>query len=626
MTCIVLIEDEHSLRSAQNGIRATAPIFVAATAKAVFALEQAGLEYIPAFSFCNPANLSTMVPLLFSRVKDVLQTTEKAHENYADALLGNVYFIFHEFMATVGRAYLLAQAITATGPDEVHIISSPKQTASRPIESAYEKVCDAFGARLVKWESNNRAETHNKSILLRGLQRNIQILRTMLGRWRRLADNQLTAKDNPGGNLLYVGGINSDWLQFKAYTKRFTPQLAHHWIHTQSLDGAPWNNYFDKLMSDSCLKTSIKFGCPKEPIDNLSDFSEICCSFTIEFSGIKIDFGYELSTVIMEVSRYARQIRDHSIDVAKRIAEQSSPNAICFSALTSVNSRVLSTELRRLGFPTIYYQNGGIYGVHENPPLEEMAESQTDYFFAYGKGIHPNPNSARTSTAEFVPTGSMRLFDLTLVRRFFGSNPKRAKLKVVWISEGTSLNTNSLWFQVEDTLRFDLQKKGLTLLASSNKLEVIYRPIPSQAANLVTPSWIQKALPQVSVDDYSESRYLIRDADIVVCDVHCNTSWDEALVLGKPLIVYLDEEVTRLRPGYADVCEQSFVWRRKPADFLGELGKLAETPSKYLATYDKDPTSYLNLYANPNPGAIDAILSIINQPHAGMPIVSISST
>lgn len=610
MPTIVLICDDDDIESCLRSV-ISQPRYIAITAEGAYALEKRNLPVVRPRDFFDQAAFTRLAHNIFDQISDSLHQYEREGTDSQEILSFNLYYIFYEFIGTLSRAAILGSAIAKIRPDKV-LISSPNQKDSQ-LRDFYAKVCAAMDVPLV-FLLKTRKVVHyrSRSLWIRGLLRNIQIVWSRNKTWRKSTLPHLLVSQAKG-SLLYVGGASYDWGVFRDYARNALPNFLHFSLERTS-GCAPWEIAVAYLQRDGYPRFKISLGPPESSISRLApvDFKN---SFTVPVGGVEIDFGDALGKIINKVTAQSRTILEHSRGVARRVAEEVSPSAVCFSEMSSMCSRALCQEFNRLDIPTIFYQNGGVYGTQENPAVEEMAQAYARYFFSYGPAIQPRKTDKYGAVTEFVATGSLRLHDLKALNAWWreksGSNKK---INVLWISEGTTRNTFGLWYQLEDVSRFELQRRGLGILARAQSAKIIYRPIPSQIATLITPDWLKKSFPRITIDDYSESRYLIASADIVICDVHSNSSWDEALACGKPMIVFVDEQVTLLRPEYVEAASKSCRWCSTPEAFLEELRSLSQCPQDYLRTYDRDPISYLARYAQPGTESLATLQDILTAP------------
>lgn len=612
MTCIALIEDraglEACLATAENGT----PRCVAMTAEGAAALAEHGLTFLAPHEFFDQPTFTALAHELFDRLYAVLEAAEASHPALRNLLLDNLYNLYYALISVIARAHLLAAAATHARPSAVVCVAAPPTDWPLVLcQEALQRTCAAFDIPCTLVAAAVAPRAGGRSVFQRALRRNVQILRSHFASWRR-RDIARQATLPGSGTVLYAGGPDYDWQLFMEYARACLPGLRHHAL-TRTAGCAPWEVAFESIEIPGQPRSVQRFA-PRRREDRFELPADALREFPVSLPGATVDFGDTLREVVARVLAGSRAILDQTREIARQVAGTLAPQVVCFSELTTLSSRVLCREFNRRGVPTICYQNGGVYGVQQNPLIEEMVQCHARYFFSYGPAIVPQSSERFATTTGFVPAGSLRLHDIRLMNVALRQRaPAGRKLEVLWISEGTTRNTLGLWYQTEDAQRFALQQQGLALLAAAPDLRIVFRPIPSQVVELATPGWVAATLPAVVVDDYSESRYLIQRADLVVCDVHSNTSWDEALACGKPLLLFVDPAVTRLRADFMACLDDACDWARTPAAFLERLRAVARSPRDYLNQYRKSGDDYLARYAVPGLGALRCMADIIAQ-------------
>lgn len=620
MAAIALIGSTGDAIARQSDMAARSARAVAITAEAAYALERQGCDFIPIHRIADQAQFSELAQPLFDRVTEALTAAGDRCPAMADSLKYSVYQIYYEFIGIVAGAYILAAAIAELRPDTVFVFSkSTHDLYSNVRYGTYARICSAAKITLRLIHTAAAPSQRNRSLLMRAALRNLQIVRSKVAAWRRDSLSS-TSIFSGTGSVVYVGGPTADWAPFLLHARRAMPNL-HHYTLEQCSDAPSWEASFKRLRRIGSLMDVRHFGTIK-PVAEEVDSTISIDGLNIKLVDSSVDFSVELSEIATRMTLGAPQMVSHTRYIASQIVDSLRPRAVCFTGLTTLAERAVCDEFRRHGIPTIYYQNGGVYGTQRQPMIEEMIERHVDYFFAYGPNIQPrsrDPNEVRTT---FIATGSLRLHDMAAMNTYLSRrNPRPRPLRILWMSEGTTRNTKGYWYQCEDIRRFETQRAGLSILAKNPKFDVTFRPIPSQVADLATPSWLREHRPSVTVDDYSEARYLIQAADVVICDVHSNTSWDESFICGKPFILFVDPSVTQLRDDFSSCLENACLWCRSTGEFLDQLQRLSADPSGFLANYRKATGNYLTRYAIAGTGALKAMADIlaVGQSNARIP-------
>jgi hypothetical protein len=297
-------------------------------------------------------------------------------------------------------------------------------------------------------------------------------------------------------------------------------------------------------------------------------------------------------------------------DMAVRVLDRTRPHAVCFNSMTWLSSKTLALQAQQRGIPVISYQHGGSYGVQEVPTHDFAEFAYSDYFINYGEGVLPPQDPVRPTRAQFIPTGS------ALIESMVKSNPAvqniEESIHVLWIGEISLRNTVGGPWLVEDTSRFQLEKRGLEILGAGG-VKVVYRPFPYNPEALATPEWLQRAgLTTVRVDKQQSLEKSIRESDLVICDSSSSTTYNEVLALGKPLIVYCDPAQTILIDHFAKDLEQACYWCKSVPELIRGVERLAKEPEAFINELRRRPTSeYLRKYVLHEGNTVERVISFL---------------
>ena len=475
-----------------------------------------------------------------------------------------------------------------------------------------EKVCCRRKINLCKLNYEIKSKKNNRILTIINiiLKQNLLIIKKLKFNIRLLLkniDNKDLYNKNLELNFLFFKVINYDWKYYFKILLCLNKSICRLYIFDESKD----------------FKRKIH----KISINNKQSFFEFKKEYHLEKNYLNInlnEYSIELKLIneIFEISGYVYKIvrfktkyhvsiKYNIRDFINLIQKKIKIHSANFSDFTSLESRILNFYLRLAGTDTLLYQHGGVHGAQENMALDEMACVNATYFLNYGPMITSEKYySVNKDASKFLPVGSMRLHTFhARKQKYHGyildknvNKNKKRRINILWISEGSSINTSSLWHQSEDVTRFRIQQKCITLLANKfETIQLIYRPIPDQVNLLATPYWIRDNYKNVSVDLYSDFFQLILESDIVITDTHSNTSWDETLVASKPLITYLNPSITQLNNEYAKLINKTFKWCKTEREFLNEIAILCADPEKYINDYSFETSDYFdNFLINSN--------------------------
>jgi putative transferase (TIGR04331 family) len=299
-------------------------------------------------------------------------------------------------------------------------------------------------------------------------------------------------------------------------------------------------------------------------------------------------------------------------EVAIKVLDATRPHAVCFFAMPGLSAKALAFQAQQRGIPVVSYQHGGSYGVQEVPYHDFAEFAYSDYFLTYGDGILPPENPVLPTRAQFISVGSTRIKS-TLVKESVISK-KREVFNVLWIAEVSRKNILSASLIVEDTTRYTLQRKSLEMLSRARNVNVIYRPFPVQLQVQATPRWIkQSGLSCIQLDSFTSITDSILASDLIICDSSSNTTWNEVLALGKPLIIYCDPKQIVLMDHFAKDLEQACYWCKSVSELLDVMNRLAKEPEAFLEEVRQFPVNeYLEKYVLHEHDSVERVISFLS--------------
>ncbi len=290
-------------------------------------------------------------------------------------------------------------------------------------------------------------------------------------------------------------------------------------------------------------------------------------------------------------------------DLANDILDDFRPDAVGMIAAVTLFAKRLCWHCRQRGVPTILYQHGGSYGTCVDPPHELGGFQDCDYFLCYGRGIRRPDDAGWPLRSTFVPVGSSRNYASAPTGRIERDpGPCRA----LWIGGTSHQNTIAGFIAPEDTRRYHLVLRCLRAMAGRADLAVCYRPFPptlGPATDGVRFRLGRDPIPGVTVDSTTPLAELMAGADVILTDIHCNTTWDEAAILGKPLILFCDPDQTALAEHFKPDVERTFCWCKTEAEMLDACRDLAANPSGLVGDLAQaSPCDYVRRYVFADPG------------------------
>jgi hypothetical protein len=284
-------------------------------------------------------------------------------------------------------------------------------------------------------------------------------------------------------------------------------------------------------------------------------------------------------------------------ELANDILDDFQPDAVGMIGTVNAFAKRLCWHCLRRGVPTVMYQHGGSYGTCIDAPHLLGGFQDCDYFLSYGPGIRPPDEPDWDLRATFVSVGSTRCEAMTARR---GTERRPGPCRALWIGGTSHRNTIGGFMAVEDTERYEMVSECLQALSAGRNLHVRYRPFPptlGRAADGVRCRLERNPLPGVVIDAESPLVELAADADIILTDIHCNTTWDEAAVLGKPLILFCDPDQTALFEPFQRDVDRTFCWCRTRDEMLNACRRLALDPGHTIADLaQRNRTDYLRHY------------------------------
>jgi len=587
--------------------------YIALTSTGAHELTKNNLNYFSYDDVVEKVDFNQLAVEIYNKLSAKLQSLELFNLEYKGLLYNNRYAIFHDLIGVINHAVIIISISNHLNPEKI-VIKRSSWWVFNEVQSHYlEKILKDYFAscnKVIKIEGHIGSKSFKKiSVLKKIISRNLDLLKTAY----QFLKTRKTIKQkfiNEEGVILYFGGANYDLLTLHKYLKWINKFYRYININLDNYLNNNWTQYISSISSNiKFKKISDKY---KIEVSEMTDFrNDEKPLYFYQFEELfNIDeFAFEL---IKYLSVRSKSIKSHALKVANYINENVAIKAVMFYDCVNLVNIIICNYFNNINIKTYIYQNGGVYGAQVNQPLSDMVQNHANIFITYGDNIKPI-NPSKETISIFKPFGSLRLSDASLNSGLNLIKRGRSKKNILWVSEGTSHNTYSLWYQSEDVLRFKFQINAVKKLLTLKNINFIFRPIPNQCSDLSTPDWIRENYSNSLVNITSRFVDLVSWADIVITDVHANTTWDEVLTLNKPLILYLNPQTTKLMPEYSRDLEGALVWCRDETSFLGELEKLSLDPNEYICRYNKNSSIYLSKYSKSDFTILDSLIKEIYQ-------------
>jgi hypothetical protein len=610
------------------------------TAEAVQALEEENIPHTPICAYADtraPARVQREIVVKSWALAEEIESF--VGKRYPDAqtngpgfLTGNAYVIQFSVQALATRFHLMREAIRACSADSVTAFDD----GIDPWFAGHGYVRNPWLDLIQKWSEKRGGNLDviarpplpstkipfNAGDLSRFVGRGLRHISRRAARGLSHLVSRSNKRPRPRGprrdlRLLFVGNApNYDWAPALESLSGIEGVECYR-IPNASLDGRWWTTYLapsiKRLWSDDAY--DLHAPPPRAGEDEIVHLSGLFDEWMVNrgkpqrLDILGMDLLEGLAPQLRSMTGLSPALVRYCDSIAGRALEMTKPHAVCFFAIPLLSDKRLVHQCRQRGISVIAYQHGGGEFAAAAAKDELNDFSHADWFLTYGKGIKPPPNPSFSATAELVPVGSAALEAAWEKRR--RSTPETGKIiSVLWIGETSTRNTTGL-AQVEDTQRFVLQKKCFTVLASAPFLSTIYRPYPGETRWEGTSRWIEVSRAGVSVDIVTPLRELIQASDVIITDTSSPTTWDEVMALGKPLILYYDQDLMPLQSHYAADLEQACLWAKSEAEMARVVERLSnDGPGFFAELRGIDTKDYRQKYLF-EAGVVDRVLSFL---------------
>lgn len=593
---------------------------IAMTARAADALDRSGVpftaigDYVhgPALAALDQAVVDQAV-LLVERVERAFAVGDASARALAAAriLSDQSYFLCHAASVVAARTHMIAKVLERAG-DAVHLILGAEPPP----------VFAANGYSRSPWLGavTRMVESASGEIEIRRAPAPRDLVASSQPAWRRAAGPMAAwwrrrrpvpppvtagiSGPNRRVRLLLPDGVSHDWSAVAGALMAEGVELRS--LTTSSLGQHPQFPIYAGPLRDGAGRAVTSLPT-LEIVDGaqagaaIDAWRAVDPSWRFDADGVDVLddlIPYLRSIAVRAASMYA------SIDtIAAAAIDRASPDIVGFWAMASFSDRRFAAEARRRNIPVVCYQHGGAYGTHRIASHALLELGLADHLLTYGDGIRFERSSLNVvAPARTWSVGSSRIESQLRgkpARVPFSAAPDA--VRVLWVAETSTFNTDSSGFVVEDTTRFAMEREGLQLLARSGSFDVCYRPYPGTEHKVATVDWIRRMeLPRVRIDSRSPMATLIADADLIVTMTSSGTVWNEVLAFEAPLLLFCERDHPHLYPAFADAVDRACIWCQSRAAFEASLATLAADPARVIALWHRPSADFVAQFVLPD--------------------------
>jgi hypothetical protein len=630
---------------------------VAQTAEALQALEEFGINHIAVAEYADTRLIAEKGKQLQSDCfKLISEAEDYILRNYDDAeisdtgyLTTHIYWIYHAISSLATRAHLWQETIRACRPSIVSIFKSvadetyslqmslpwysslPMDNILRQFESLYSLRFDVRSCDLPKPHLSSKFLTKSTLGYLSMLPLRVgkHLARKLIDYSSKSAfDTDHMKSNGEDPNVFMVGGVNDEWRTVISNLDKKISVYALPWTNNNLLMNEKgfqgWSSIYDDSIIAIKGSSSVDLDFGQYSLDesqiniiaNLYDqwTSRVNSTSLLNFGDLALaedmlDVVRPLATYGISLSRYI----DHE---ASYVLDRCDPDVVCFQGVIHMADKRMINACRRRGIPTIGIQHGGSVGTHEYSMIDINDIGWCDYYLTYGDGIKTIDVSIIPKRATLIPVGSPSIDKrLSQIRK---QKPTYSEYtRVLWITDKSYGNTIGQDNRIEDTSRYLLHKRCLDVLGKCPDIKLTLRPFKSTEEMLGTIRLINSDPNlDVNIDTISTLDDLICEHDIVITDNTASTVWNEAIVFGKPLILFCDPEQTFLMDHFTYDLERSCCWCRTENEFIDAVKMLVREGSQYVnKLHQIDTSKYIKKYIlhSSNGRPVDRIVSFLNE-------------
>jgi hypothetical protein len=611
---------------------------VAVTAAAADCLEAQGVRHRLLCELADGRDLAGIEPQLCRLAVELASEVEAyvgAHHAGASFegpgfLTGQSYYLQYAIGSVAVRTLLARRAIDALDPRQLVTVDAPGGTDQFLLDGYAEApwtipLRELAAGRGIEFESitaspavDGHASSQRTAFLVGAARRAASKLRSRTPKRERRT--RTTPSQGLTGICALVIDSPYDWsgvldaLRFAPGTRRF--DLAE-----VQVDVRDWMRAYDPLLREPWTRTAALLPGVPPPVDiperetlrRLFDrwLAERDVVPRLDVDGI--DLWPALARHVRSLTAASPAIARHADAVVEAAVDRTEPDVVCTFAMSSLIAARLSHHCRTRGVPVVCYQHGGAYGTHALVQHELIEFDRADIFLTYGDGVKPRTDVFGAPRAHFVTAGSARL-EPERLRRPSRRRRFHNRTEILFVAEVSFANALTT-FVVEDTERYRLERESLLTLTANRELHVTYRPFPGQRVTGSIATWLERAgLRAIRVNSSRSLTRLLARSDLVITDTSSPTAWNEALVLGVPLLLYCDPRQTLMAGEFTADLAEACAWCRTPEEFLAALKHLVEDPHTYieqLRQLDTEPFLRKYVLGPGDRGSVERVLDLL---------------
>ncbi|MBS60176.1 MAG: hypothetical protein CL606_02545 [Anaerolineaceae bacterium] len=611
---------------------------VAQTAEALQALEEFGVNHVAVAEYADTRLIADQSKkfqsecfALINEVEDyILSNYDDVGKSDAGYLTTHIYWIYHAMIILATRAHLWQETIRACRPstvsifksvtDENYLLQTPLLWHSsfsmdnilRQFESLYSLHFDVRSLNVLKPYSSSK-------LFVKPSLSYLSMLPSRAGKYLVRKSIDYSSKiafyiDHLKSNgetlkVFLIGGVNDEWRTVISKLNKKISVYSLLWANNSFLTNERGFQGWSSIYDDSIISIKgfssfdLDFGqynLDERQINIIADLydqwtSRVDSTSLLKFGNVSLtedvlDIVRPLATYGISLSRYIDSAVSDLLDLGD-------PDVVCFQGVIHMADKRMVSACRKRGIPTVGIQHGGSVGTHENSKIDINDIGWCDYYLTYGDGIRNSDVSIIPKRAKLIPVGSPSI-DKRL-RPLVKRQPMHTKyVRVLWITDKSYGNTIGHDSRMEETSRYLLHKRCLDMLGKCPDVKLTLRPFKSTEGMLGTTRLINNDPNlDVNIDTFSRLDDLIYKHDIVITDNTASTVWNEAIVFGKPLILFCDPKQTVLMNHFVSDLERACCWCRTENEFIDAVKMLVTEGFQYVNKLSQiDTADYIKKY------------------------------
>jgi hypothetical protein len=609
---------------------------IALTAEALQGLEEFDVTHTAVSDYADTRPVAAAHQQLVADFLDMLKEVETYILSHHDGdritdagfLTSNFYWMQYVLTILMTRAHLLQETIRACSPVTVSLFKVEEESdytlktshiwyPSLVMRSLLQQLASKYNFQLdirsYKFDGLHRTNKYLLNSFLHRIPRIPGRLKRMIVQYIahlrsfNLGGAQNTSTDDRN-LVLMVGGLNHEWRAITSHL-RDTQGYILNWIDNTKLSSDSghngWCMGYDSKLGHFGHQSSIKlkfdpYNLDREEVDSVTVLCDGWANKSnrnskVSFRGLDLaddlfDIVKTIAAGSLSLCRYLDYVVSHTLDAI-------SPDVVCFQGVVHMADKRMASACKERGIPTVGIQHGGSVGTHMSHSVDMNDWSYCDYYLTYGAGIKVNPDPILPQQASLVSVGSTDI-DQRIRVGFIQNQIDNNCIKVLWISEKSFGNTIGHRNRGEDTKRYLLQQRCLSILNNSDDVEVIFRPFKDNEETIGTVRWIDEdPFIAIKVDINSTLDELLETSDVIITDNYASTVWNEAIAFGKPLILFCDPQQTLLMPHFAADLDKACLWCKTESEFMSAVQRLSNSGPELLSDLRQTDTSaYLENY------------------------------